>query len=223
MIARALCLLIALAMTSVLAHGQDAFSQTMTEAQRLHSQNKFDEALKRLDAADALKPNHPAVLQGRGNVYMGMHLYDKARESFLKADAAQPGSFGTQFALSELDYVQGNYQAAGASFSKLLSAQAKMPDDDRQFIQFKVLMCDLKSNQVAQANTRLPMFAFPDTSPAHYFSKIAFAMQKSDQAEAKSWLDKATVDLKGQPLDRYIDAMVEAKWLSLPPPTGTKP
>lgn len=223
MIARLLFLLIAGALSSSLVCGQDAFSLTLQEVQKLHSQNKFDEALKRLDAADAMKPNHPAVLQGRGNVYMGLHLYDKAREWFLKALAVQPDSFGTQFALAELDYVQGNYETAGTGFANLLKTQTKLNAEDLKFIQYKVLMCDLKGNQVAQANTHFQMYAFSKNDPAHYFSMMAFAMQKGDQTEAKTWLDKATSDLKGLPLDRYIDAMVEAKWLSVAPRTTTKP
>ena len=218
MISRALFLFIAVVMSSSLAHGQDAFSLTLQEVQKLHSQNKFDEALKRLDAADAMKPNHPAVLQARGNVYMGLHLYDKAREWFLKAAEAQPGSFGTQFALAELDYVQGNYVAAGTGFANLLKAQTRLNADDTKFIQFKVLMCDLKSNQVAQANAHFEKCAFSKNDPAYYFSMMAFATQKGDLAEAKSWRDKAKTDLKQMPLDRYVDAMVEAKWLSVAPP-----
>lgn len=193
------------------------------EVQQLHARQRYTDAMERLREAEALKPENAVVFNARGSIYTGMRDFDKAREWFKKSEALSPTAFEPKFNLTELDYVQGNYEVAGAGFSKLLADHPKLPLQVRHLTQFKVLVCSLKRDKIVEAEAMMKNFTFMDDTAAYYFAKAAFAYQKDDKALATEWVTKATKIFKPVEIAPYMDSLMEARWLpSLAVPNDPK-
>jgi Tfp pilus assembly protein PilF len=191
------------------------FNEALLEVRKLAAAQQHQQALDKLAEAESIKPNNAVVHNARGSVYTSMKDYGKARESFAKAEALKPGAFESRFNLTELDYVQGNYEAAAASFTALLAAQAKLPLPIRSLVQFKVLVCKLKLGKVAEAEELVKSFDFKEGTPPSFFTKALHALQKGDQAAANEWLAKAQKTFKPGEIVPYLDALVEARLITL--------
>ena len=192
------------------------------EVRKLTAQNDQQRALEKLVEAEALKPDNPIVFNARGSVYTSMKDYAKAREAFAKAEALNPNGFEPRFNLTELDFVQGNYEDAAASFTKLLDIHGNLPLQIRSLVQFKIVVCKLKVGKLAEAEELTKTYSFKDESPASYFTKATIALQKGEQATANEWLTKAQKTFKPVEIVPYVDALVEARWIALKNP-GTAP
>jgi tetratricopeptide (TPR) repeat protein len=189
--------------------------ELLMDVRKLTSQNQLQQALERLVEAEAIKPDSPVVFNARGSVYTSMKDYAKAREAFEKAEALNPTGFEPRFNLTELDYVQGHYEQAAESFTKLLDIHATLPVAVRSLVQFKILVCKMKVGKLTEAEELLKTYAFKDESPASYFSKASIALQKGDRATANDWLAKAQKTFKQIEIIPYVDALVEARWITL--------
>lgn len=202
------------------AQGTDApsadadFSRLIGECQQLSFQQRFFEALDRLHQAEKLKPDHATVHNVRGSVYTGMRDFEKARESFTKAQAINPAAFEPRFNLTELDYVTGDYAKAEAGFTKLLAEFPKLPLEVRHLTQFKVLVCQLKQKKIAEAESGMKAFTFMDDTAAYYYAKAAIAFQKGDKGEATEWVTKAQKIFKPVENAPYLDTLMEARWIA---------
>lgn len=190
------------------------FGRLISEAQQLSFAQRFFEALDRLHQAEKLKPDHPTVHNVRGSVHTGMRDFEKARESFTKAQALNPAAFEPKFNLTELDYVTGDYAKAEAGFTKLLSEFPKLPLEVRHLTQFKVLVCQLKQKKIAEAETGMKSFTFMDDTAAYYYCKAAFSFQKGDKADATEWVAKAQRIFKQVENAPYLDSLMEARWIA---------
>jgi Flp pilus assembly protein TadD len=183
------------------------FSAALLEVRKLAAAEKYQEALDKIREAEALKPDSPIIQNARGSIYTSMRDYDKARQCFKAADALNPGSFESRFNLTELEYVQGNYEAAAASFTAILASFPGMPKQIRALVQFKIVVCRIKLNKIEEAEQLVKKFAFADDSPANFFTQASFAAQK-----AFSPAENAP----------YVDALVEAHWITMKTVDRTK-
>lgn len=191
----------------------EKFRQIIGEIQQLHARQKFFEALEKLHQAEELRPNDPIVSNVRGSIYTGMRDFEKAREAFVKAGALNPTAFEPRFNLTELDYVTGSHKEAEAGFTKLLADFPKLQLEVRHLTQFKILVCQLKQDKVADAEKSMKAFTFMDDTAAYYFAKAAFAFHKGDKAEAADWVAKAQKIFKEIQTVPYLDTLMEARWI----------
>jgi Tfp pilus assembly protein PilF len=191
------------------------FAAALTEVQKLISTQKYEDALRKIRDAEVLKPDSPIVQLARGSVYTSMKDYEKARQCFKAADALKPGSFEPRFNLTELDYVQGNYESAAASFTAILKSFPDLQKEIRSLVQFKIVVCRIKLNDIAEADELVKKFAFAEESPASYFTQASFAAQKGDNATANQCLTKAQKAFSPREIAPYVDALVEAHWITL--------
>jgi tetratricopeptide (TPR) repeat protein len=199
------------------------FAELLMEVRRLSGQNQHQQALDKLVEAEALKPDNPVIFNARGSIYTGMKDYAKAREAFAKAETLNPNGFEPRFNLTELDFVQGNYEQAAESFTKLLDIHANLPVQIRSLVQFKILVCKMKVGKLPEAEVLMKTYAFKEESPASYFTKATVALQKGDQATANEWLTKAQRTFKPGETMPYIDSLVEARWITLKSSNAAKP
>lgn len=198
------------------------FSAVLMEVQKLISTRKYEEALQKIRDAEAIKPDSPVVQLARGSIYTSMKDYEKARQCFKAADSLKPGNFESRFNLTELDYVQGKYEAASASFTAMLASYPDVQKEIRSLIQFKIVVCRIKLKEIGEAEQLVKKFAFADDSPTSYFTQMAFAAQKGDNATANERLAKASKVFKPGDMAPYVDALVEAGWITLKTVDGTK-
>jgi Tfp pilus assembly protein PilF len=198
------------------------FAAVLMDVRKLASAQKYEEALQKLRDAETLNPNSALVQNVRGSIYTSMKDYEKARECFKAAVALMPGSFEFRFNLTELDYVQGNYEAAAASFTSILAAYPDLQKTVRSLVQFKIVVCRIKLNQLAEAEELVKRFAFADDSLAGYFTKASFAAHKGDNASANGWLARAQKAFNPGEVAPYVDALVEAHWITMKVVDGPK-
>ncbi len=185
------------------------------EARKLQQQQNSFEALRKLDEADVISPGNAIIANVRGSIYTAPPLrdYAKARVFFEAAEKLLPDAFEPKFNKTELLYVEHKYPEAEAAFAKVLADFQKLREEVRHLIQFKIIVCQLKQAKLAEATKSSAGFTFMDDTPAYYYTKAAFAFQKSDLDEARKWVAKAEKIFKSQDNAVYLDTLMEANWL----------
>jgi tetratricopeptide (TPR) repeat protein len=201
----------------------DVFSKAMAEMRQLVGQQQYQQALAKLDEADAAKPNQWTVMNARGNVYLTMRDFTRARECYKRSLDLNPEGFETRFNLAEVDYVEGRYDAAVESFQKLTTALPNMPVPVRNIILFKIIVSELKLNHAAEAEALIKESKFSEQSPASYFANASLAFYKGQQAAADDWLARAQKSFKRDDLEPYMDALIEARMIAVKPGSDAKP
>ena len=192
---------------------EEAQAHLVKVQQLLGGQHYFD-ALQELDKADKLMPDNPVLTNVRGSIYTGMKDFDKARECFEKSEKLLPGAFEPRFNLAELLYVSEKYAEADDAFSKLLKEFPRLREGVRHLTQFKVIVCRLKQNKVAETEEVMKNFTFMDDTPAYYYTKAALSYQKGDKDDAKTWVNKALRIFSRMDNSAYIDTLMEARWIN---------
>lgn len=198
------------------------FSAALLDVRKLASEQKYEEALEKIREAEVLKPDSPIIQNARGSVYTSMKDYERARQCFKAADALKPGTFEARFNLTELEYVQGNYESAAASFAAILASFPSLQKEVRALVQFKIVVCRIKLNQIAEAEELVKKFAFAEDSLPSYFTQASFAAQKGDNATANGLLTKAQKAFNPGEIAPYVDALVEAHWITMRKADGSK-
>jgi tetratricopeptide (TPR) repeat protein len=198
------------------------FQELLREIVELHKKQQYADALARLNEAEALKVNDVLVNNIRGSTYTAMREFPKARTCFEASLKLKPNAYESRYNLVELDFVEGKYAEAEAGFADLLKAFPKLTAEPKQLAQFKLILCQLKQNKAEAAAASAKAFAFPETSPAHFGTQAALAMQKKDNTTAMDWLNKATKNFQRGEMVPYIDSLVEAKWISVSAPAQPK-
>ncbi len=185
----------------------------LSAAQQLNLEGQYTAALEKLEEAEKLKPKNEFVTNLRGGIYTAMREFDKARECFQQTIALDPKKFEPRFNLTELDYVQGDFAKAEKDFTALLTEFPKIREEYRHLMQFKILVCQLKQDKMAEAEAMQKNFTFLDDTPAHYYGMAAFAFYKKDLAQAQEWLTKAARIYSPQKITPYVDSLTEARWI----------
>ena len=194
----------------------DAISTLLNDAQSLQGRKRYLDAFSKLDEAEKIDPKRPEIYNIRGAIYLAAPVRDvaKAREQFVKARDLQPDAMPPQFNLAETDFVSTKWEEAEKSFAALLDKFPKLPLGVRHLVIFKVLLCKVKQNKIAEAEKVLAEhFTFMDDTPAYYFSKSVIALQKKEEKTGNDWLTKAQVIFKGSDTSAYIDSMMESHFI----------
>jgi tetratricopeptide (TPR) repeat protein len=203
-------------------------SRRLSEVQALQVRSRFVDALIKLDEAQQKFPDSADVYNLRGSILLapGIRDYAKAEEAFRKAAALQKGSLAPIFNLAEVAFVKNDWPEAKKRLDGVLAEFTKLPMTVRHVVLFKVLLCQLKLGEIAEAEgTMKKHFTFMDDTPAYYFSKAAFAFQKEDTSTAKEWVEKAAVIFGDRNNSAYMDCLMEARWIpniGLPPAAAKK-
>ncbi len=226
MMARFILLVLILAATAIPAQNtrpappsssDQKFDEVLLDVRRLLAAKQFEQALDKLREAEALKPGHWAIANAQGNVFMSMKDYAKARDAYGRAGASNPGAFETQFNLAELDFVGRNYEAAQNAFSELLTSRANLPNQIKNLLRFKVIVCLVMLDKLADAEELAQKLKFREESPENYFTLALFAIKKKDPASGGQWIAKAQQAFKPAEIEPYTDALVEAGWITIKP------
>jgi hypothetical protein len=186
------------------------------EVQELQSRQSFMDALLKLEAIEKAFPDAADVYTMRGSIQLAPSIRDfaAAEASFVKAAALSPGVWAPMFNLAELPFVKHDWKEAKARFEGLLTAFPQMPLAMRHLVHFKMLVCQLKLNDVQAAEAVLAAnFTFMDDTPAYYMAKAAMAFNAKNDSVAREWLEKARGIFGDQPLVSYLDSLMEARWI----------
>jgi Flp pilus assembly protein TadD len=211
--------------------GADAPDQKLRallgEVQSLQARHQYVDALLKLEELEKTHPDSADLYNIRGSILLspGIRNFDEAETAFQKAESLQPGGLAPLFNLAEVSFVKHDWAEAKRRFEKVRDAFPAANLAVRHLIMFKLVMCELKLEQVAAAEAIIAsQFTFMDDTPAYYLSKAAVAFQKKDEAAANEWVDKARAIFGENQTVSYVDSLMEARWvvnIGLPPAPGT--
>lgn len=196
--------------------GADKINTLLQEAQSLQMRKRYTDALTKLDEAEKLDAKRGEIYNMRGGIYITAQLRDleHARAEFIKARDLLPGTLPPVFNLAEVDFVKHDWAAAETAFKAVLAQFPKLPVQARHLVLFKVQVCLVKQDKIAEAQKLLDEnFTFMDDTPAYYFSKAILALHTKDTQKGNEWLFKGQKIFKPPHSTAYVDSLVEARYI----------
>jgi Flp pilus assembly protein TadD len=193
----------------------------------LQARHQYVDALLKLEELEKTYPDSADLYNIRGSILLSPSIRDfaAAEKAFQKAESLQPGGLAPMFNLGEVFFVKHDWAEAKRRFEKVRDAFPAANLAVRHLVMFKLVLCELKLEQVAAAEAIIAsQFTFMDDTPAYYLSKAAVAFQKKDEAAANEWVDKARAIFGENQTVSYVDSLMEARWvvnIGLPPAPGT--
>lgn len=194
----------------------DEVKKLLMEARDMRVQQRFTDALEKLEAAQKLAPNLADIYALRGDIYLAPRRRDftLALPEFQKAAELQPDSPLPKFNLAEYYFVKHEFETALQSFTKLTSDYPKLPMVIRHLVHYKRALCELKLGHRSTAEQIVAdNFTFMDDTPAYYFSKSALAFDLGDTNKANEWIKRGVAVFKGPNCEPYYDAFKELRWV----------
>jgi tetratricopeptide (TPR) repeat protein len=194
----------------------DEVKKLLMEARDMRVQQRFTDALEKLEAAQKLAPNLADIYALRGDIYLAPRRRDftLALPEFQKAAELQPDSPLPKFNLAEYYFVKHEFETALQSFTKLTSDYPKLPMVIRHLVHYKRALCELKlGHRSAAEQIVADNFTFMDDTPAYYFSKSALAFDLGDTNKANEWIKRGVAVFKGPNCEPYYDAFKELRWV----------
>lgn len=196
--------------------------RSINEASNFVSGIRLQEALQRLDEAEALAPELFMIHNLKGAVFVKMRAFDKAREAFQRAAELSPRSFQPRFNLAELDFVQAaskvrkkedgaDWEKARQSLESLL--RPGMRPETRKLIVFKIIITLAAEGKYQEAEQRLSEFTYLDDQPIYHMSHAAIEFAKGSKEEAQSWIDSANRIYPTAEMVTYLDSFIEMGWV----------
>lgn len=171
---------------------RDAFREHLGKASKLFAEKRIFEVLDELAKAEAIFPDSIALLNLKGSCYVEFRDFDRARSLYKEALKLSPDSPTIRFNLAEIDFCSKDWQRCHDSFTQVFD-DLKEPDQApmRQLVEFKILLCKLKLDQVAEARKMVDNHGFLDDSPYHFFAQAALAFHDDDKVAAEQWLARS--------------------------------
>ncbi len=194
----------------------EALSKILQEVQKMRRENRYTDALLKLDEAEKLAPNESIIYTMRSDVYLAPRRrdFDLAKEQFGKAMALDSKNPGPYFNLAELEFARHDFPKAAAAFRKFLADFPKLPFEVRHLAINRIVICEARQGHFDEAEKLIKdSFTFMDDTPAWQFSNAAIAFAKKDEKMAQEWLLRATSIFKENKTAAYFDALKEMRWI----------
>jgi tetratricopeptide (TPR) repeat protein len=188
---------------------------------------KIAEAVKRMNAtppdvegsladltqAIQLKPDSAFAYLLRGSLYTQKKMFTEAEADFSAADRINPGNIVIRFNLSELKFMQKQYDEARTGFFPL----QKDPDMG-DFAIYKVFLCDLFGGHEDVAKSELDAIDKKGDDASYYFSHAAWDLYHKNIEDARGWLVSASHIYEPKKFTSYGESLRYLGYLPLPKP-----
>jgi tetratricopeptide (TPR) repeat protein len=210
---------------------QQKLMKIFEEVQEMRKQNRYTDAIAKLDEAEKISPKNGLIFTMRGDVYLAPRRrdFDLAKEQFLKAKELDQQNPGPAFNLAELEFARHDFPTASAAFRKVVSDFPKLPQVIRHLSISRIVICEARQKKYDEAEKIIKeSLTFMDDTPAYYFGHAAIAFAKKDEKMAQEWMLRATSIFKEHQTGPYIDAFKEMRWIpdvdyqALPDPSAGK-
>jgi Flp pilus assembly protein TadD len=190
-------------------------------AYKAFDSNKFDEALKQLDAIDARQPDLAASKNLRGVILMRQGNYDKAEAALQEAARIDPKFWNARFNLAQIPFLKKDWAEARKRFEQLLSSgQSDLAKEASQLIQYKILLTYLQEGKGNMVDSILAKLELSPDTPAVDYVKAAVALQQKNQKEANDWISAAKKNFSPQLNKLFAESLYEVGWLEKPAGEG---
>lgn len=164
----------------------------------------FEAALKKSEAAEAIRPDDPAVLNTKGAALTELKRFDEAAKALDAATAADPSAFAPQFNKGDLLTRQKKYSDAVVQFSVLKSRFGDLP-----LLKYELYLCYALQGQKELATDALLALRYPEDGAAWYFAHAADQLQAGKKKEARQLIAAAEAIHAGD-TGNYRDSLHES-------------
>lgn len=207
--------------TSSLTVPGEASMKLIADGVKKMNADDIDGALNSLSQALKLNPNSTGALVLRASIYCKKKQWPQAEDDFKAAAKLAPTNVALKFNVTEVKFMQGQYDAARAGFATLqkdpdvVKTQPEMAD----FAAYKVFLCDLFGGHQAQAKKELDVFNDIMSNPSYYFSNAAWDLVvKKDLNSARDWLLSASRIYRPEKNTYYAQSLRDLGYLPIPGP-----
>lgn len=195
---------------------QKEFFGAIQKGAKFLGEKRNQEALDQLHEAEALLPNHPAVLNYKGSAYVNLRDFDRAAEYFDKLISLYPDNWQGDFNRTEMDFVRHEWKASLDGFTGLMEKHSDvLPKQSLRLLDYKIAICHLKLGDAAKAKAIVEKYGFFDDSPIYYYGNAALAFQEGNDVSAHEWINNAKKIYSPGANAMYADALFEAGWLQM--------
>lgn len=191
----------------------DEFVLAMQSAAVDFRERRFDEALKKVQKAEALKPGNSDVMNFRGAIFAETGQFEDARALYEKAIQIEPASFWPYFNLYEVEFMQRNYSEARKGFEKTM---IKFPDNE--LLRFKIVLTYLQEENREAAKAELERFRFPSDTAAYYYAWAAWEFSQGNIQQGNDWIASGERVFGRERTDFVYQSLADLKWVPLPRP-----
>ncbi len=180
--------------------------------QLIQNQNT-DAALEKLNAAIKQYPKVGGFYSLRGSIYSQKSQWPESEQDFQTAHQLEPDNVVVKFNLSEIKFMQKQYDAARPGFAALQS-----DPDMGDLASYKVFLSDLFGGHDDLAKSELDAFNKAGSKPSYYFGNAAWDLFHKNIEDARGWLVSASNIYPPQKNEFYASSLRTLKYLPLPPP-----
>lgn len=160
-------------------------------------EGRFDDAIRRYQAARTLRPDYVAGLVNLGNIFLELNRLDEARENFAAALAIDRDNPAANYGLGQVGIARRDYADAVKHFEKTLAA---VPSATRVHYSLAMAYRGLGETEKARAH-----LAQQGTVGVRVLDPLVDSLQERVQGE-RLFLSRGKVAFEAQ---RYADAAVE--------------
>ncbi|MEM1058019.1 MAG: tetratricopeptide repeat protein [Verrucomicrobiota bacterium] len=187
---------------------QERAERLFQSAYRFFLNEKYAEALQKLDELNQLAPENSSVVNLIGAIKTKQGKYDEAVTAFQKAAEFAPDDFRPRFNIAEVAFLQKDYGKARAGFEKLLEE-----DPTNELAAYKVYLTYLLEDNDAMANLSMKSFDEFSDWPTYYFANAAKAFDAGRVDEGQDWIISARKIYPGNRNALYAETMLDLGWI----------
>ena len=111
-----------------------------------------------------------------------------------------------------MKFCKGQFSEAEREFRELIN-EPSLTADNKNLINYKLLICLLKQKDEPAANNILKNWDYLDDFPGFYFGNAAILFNKSEKIEARKWLAAAKRIYAPALVTLYTDSLIESGWI----------
>ncbi len=165
---------------------QRRIALVLRQTSQLYEAGEYKAALERLGQLGGPAAQDLSVLNLQGAILTKLGDYNRARQIFESILGADPNYFPAAFNLGELQFMQGDYEGALASFREMGSR-----DPRNELLRFKTMLCLLLVGQDADARRVASGLIAAGATPAWYYAQAMIALKEGDKPRASKHINAA--------------------------------
>ena len=172
---------------------REKFSEHLMKARELFGQKRIFETVEELKNAESIFADSPDVENMFGACQVEFRNFDKAMKHFEKANTLAPNNPNVLFNIAEVHFVKKEWKDCERYLERILP----MMDEDKgqlqmsRLIEFKLLLCKIKLDNMDAAKEIAGRHDHLDDSPFPYYAEAALAFQQGKEVEAEIALARA--------------------------------
>ncbi|MGE9271454.1 MAG: hypothetical protein ACQKBU_11680, partial [Verrucomicrobiales bacterium] len=170
-----------------------SFHEHLVKARELFQQKRIFETVDELRKAEEIFSESPDIFTLLGACQVEFRAFDKAMGFFEEANKLAPNNPNVLFNIGEVYFVQKDWEKSKETFEEVMALVEK---GNQQFlmsrlVEFKLLLCHIKMDEIENAKELAAKYDFLDDSPFPYYADAALAFHEGRDIDAEIALARA--------------------------------